>query len=53
MRRWPTRWWWKRFCNPTVPLNFWCSPRCTSPGDSLPTGNLVLKLKPVVRLLKR
>lgn len=38
--------------NPTVPLNFLVQSSVhLKPGDSLPTGNLVLK--PVVRLLKR
>lgn len=40
--------------NPTVPLNFLVQSYVhLKPGDSLPTGSLVLKLAPVVRLLKR
>ncbi len=40
--------------NPAVPLNFLVQSYVhLKPGDALPTGNLVLKLAPVVRLLKR
>lgn len=40
--------------NPAVPLNFLVQSYVhLKPGDSLPTGTLILKLAPVVRLLKR